>query len=73
MGSSTGAMDLTAPGDVPNVAARLAAHAAPGEMIVGEAICEAADLDLAELVAHSLSLKGRAEAVEARALRVSPR
>lgn len=70
VGSSGGAMDLTALGDVPNTAARLASLAAPGEVILSEAICQAAEIDPTEIEARSLSLKGRSEPVNAGVIRV---
>lgn len=72
VGSKAGALDLTALGDVPNVAARLASQAATGEVIVSEAVCRAANLDTAEFETRRLALKGRAESVETAVLRVSP-
>jgi adenylate cyclase len=70
VGSKSGAMDLTALGDVPNVAARLASLAAPGEVNVSEAACQAANLDTGELERHELSLKGRAQPVATSVIRV---
>lgn len=72
VGSKEGALDLTALGDVPNVAARLASQAAVGEVIVSEAVCAAAKLDTTQFETRPLALKGRAEPVEAGVLRVSP-
>lgn len=42
-------MELTALGDVPSVAARLASQAAIGEVVVSDAICKAANLDTSDL------------------------
>ncbi|MEJ2353472.1 MAG: adenylate/guanylate cyclase domain-containing protein [Anaerolineales bacterium] len=64
VGSTEGAIDITALGDVPNVAARLASLAAPGEIILSEATRSAAGLDLPGIEKRSRSLKGRREAVE---------
>lgn len=72
VGSKTGALDLTALGDVPNVAARLASQAATGEVIVSDAACKAANLDTSEFETRNLALKGRTEPVETSVLRVSP-
>jgi adenylate cyclase len=72
VGSKNGAMDLTALGDVPNVAARLASQAKPGELIASQAICIAADLDTGASEQRRLALKGRAGPVEVSVLRVAP-
>lgn len=65
VGSQAGAIDLTALGDVPNVAARLAAKASVGEVIISGDACQAAGLDTSQLEQRQLNLKGRAESVQA--------
>lgn len=70
VGSTDGAMDLTALGDVPNVAARLASLAEPGEVIASQAVCTAANANISDLEKRRLQLKGRAETIEACVLRV---
>jgi adenylate cyclase len=72
VGSSSGALDFTALGDVPTVAARLASQAAAGEVIVSDAVCAAANLDTAAFESRRLALKGRAEPVAASILSVAP-
>lgn len=70
VGAEGGVCDLTAMGDAMNVAARLTSEAEAGEAMISEAACQAAGIDSAGLVRRHLELKGRAEPVEARALRV---
>lgn len=72
VGSGAGAIDVTALGDVPNVAARLASLAAPGEVILSEAVRLAARLDGHGLEKRQLPLKGRRDPVEAYTIRVAP-
>jgi adenylate cyclase len=71
VGSKSGAIDVTALGDVPNVAARLASLAAPGEVIVSKHACEEAGLETRELEHHELSLKGRTQPVASTVLRIA--
>ncbi|MDX1613611.1 MAG: adenylate/guanylate cyclase domain-containing protein [Candidatus Promineifilaceae bacterium] len=68
VGSQAGAMDLTALGDVPNVAARLAGQAAIGEVVISNTVCLAAELNPDKLEERQLFLKGRTEPVEAHVL-----
>ncbi len=70
VGAEGGVCDLTAMGDAMNVAARLTSEAEPGEAMISEAACQAAGIDDAEMERRHLELKGRAEPVEARALRL---
>lgn len=72
VGSETGAMDFTALGDVPNVAARVASQAAPGEVIVSEAAMDAAGLDKHGAEQRQLQLKGRRGDIGVTVLRVDP-
>lgn len=64
VGSEGGAIDLTALGDVPNVAARLASRAARGQLIVSEEARRQAGIDPTNLVRRSLTLKGRQKPVD---------
>ena len=64
VGSSKGAVDVTALGDVPNVAARLASLAAAGEIIMSEATRAAAHLDSNGLQKSRRSLKGRRDEID---------
>jgi adenylate cyclase len=59
------AFDFTALGDPVNTAARLAASAATGEILVSSEAAKAAGLDTAALESRTLELRGRAETVEA--------
>ncbi len=65
-------VELTAVGDAVNVAARLAAAASAGEVLVSAAAAAAAGLDGA-LERRSLDLKGKSEPIEVVALRVGRR
>jgi class 3 adenylate cyclase len=64
---------MTALGDVPNVAARLASQAKAGEIVVSETLGSAAGLDLETLKRRQLRLKGRKAAVDVRILRLKDR
>jgi adenylate cyclase len=57
--------DFTALGDSVNTAARLAASAAAGEVLVSSAAAQAADMDTSGLQSRRLELRGRAETVDA--------
>jgi adenylate cyclase len=57
--------DFTALGDSVNTAARLAASAAAGEILVSNAAAAAAGMDTAGLESRTLALRGRAESVDA--------
>jgi adenylate cyclase len=70
VGSPQGVVDITALGDAPNTAARLASQADIGELLVSEAAMSAAGLDGEPYEQRSLALKGRAEPVAVRVLRV---
>jgi adenylate cyclase len=59
------AFDFTALGDPVNTAARLAAAAATGEVLVSSSAAKAAGLDTAGLESRTLELRGRAETVDA--------
>jgi adenylate cyclase len=64
-------VELTAIGDAVNVAARLAAAAAPGEIVISMAAADAADLEAAA-ERESLTLKGKAEPVDVVRVRITP-
>jgi adenylate cyclase len=56
-----GSLDFTVLGDPPNTVARLSAAAAPGEVVMSEAIVVAAGEDTRPLEHRVLTLKGKAE------------
>jgi adenylate cyclase len=59
------ALDFTALGDAANTAARLAAEAGAGEILVSSAAASAASLETSGLETRTLTLKGRSECVQA--------
>lgn len=61
--------DFTALGDVVNTTARLVSEAAAGELLVSADAAEAAGLDVAGLDSRSLTVRGRAEAIDVVVLR----
>jgi adenylate cyclase len=62
--------DITVLGDSANVAARLASHAAPGEILVSNETCEAGGFTPENCEPRMLQLKGREEPLSVRAIRV---
>jgi adenylate cyclase len=68
MGTADGLTDFSAIGDEVNTAARLAAQAAAGEIIVSEQALQEAGIDGSELEARSLELKGIREPVPVRVM-----
>jgi adenylate cyclase len=64
------ALDFTALGDSVNTAARLAASAGTGEILVSSAAAAAAAVETEGLESRSLSLRGRTESVDAWVLTV---
>jgi adenylate cyclase len=59
-------VDLTAIGDTVNVASRIQAQAAPGEILMSESIYEAVSTNLGELEFRSLTVKGKEEPINVR-------
>jgi len=72
VGSEQGLTDITALGDGPNTAARLAGAAAIGEIVVSDDAALAAKLDVEGLERRSLELKGKAEPVTVRVIKIQP-
>lgn len=64
-----GFKDFTALGDVTNIAARLTARAAPGQMLVDAVTYGAGAADYPEAERRELELKGKSAAIEAFAIR----
>ncbi|MGW8209187.1 MAG: adenylate/guanylate cyclase domain-containing protein [Syntrophobacteria bacterium] len=64
-------VEITALGDEVNVAARLASHAAAGEMVLSESTVRKSDLDPANLEKRTLALKGKSEPVDVWVMRVT--
>jgi adenylate cyclase len=56
--------DFTALGDVVNTTARLAGHAASGQLIVSVEAAEAAGLDATDVERHTVDVRGRTDPVE---------
>ena len=57
---------ITALGDNVNITARLASKAGPGEILISDATCTAAKLDIGALEQRVLELKGKSEPVNVR-------
>jgi adenylate cyclase len=72
VGTDRGVTDFTALGDEVNVTARLASSARVGEILVSEAVRQAAGLDTAGMEMRRLELKGRLEPVDVWASWVRP-
>lgn len=64
--------DFTALGDAVNVTARLASLAAAGELLLSEEAFRQADIDPGETETRTLELKGKAEPIDVRVVRVAP-
>jgi adenylate cyclase len=62
--------DFTALGDSVNITARLASAAGSGEVLVSQATCDAARMDVEALEQRALGLKGKSEEVIVRVLHV---
>lgn len=72
VGSERGLTDITALGDAPNTAARLAGSAGIGEVVVSEAAAQTAKLDTSSLEQRILELKGKSAPVMAHVIKVGP-
>lgn len=67
-GASETSTDFTALGDNVNITARLASKAGPGEVLISEATCQAAQIAVEGLEKRDLELKGKSESVSVRVL-----
>ena len=65
MGTGEGMYDITAVGEEVNLAARLAAQAGPGEILISEPVLAAVGLHADDLEQRTLNLKGISRAVQA--------
>ncbi len=72
VGAKDEVIDITALGDVPNTASRLASQARIGEIILSESTAKAAGLDTSSLEQRRLDLKGKSEPINVWVMRVSP-
>ena len=72
VGSEQGLTDITALGDAPNTAARLASAAGIGEVVVSEDAAKAADLDISGLEGRNLELKGKSAPVAVHVIKIQP-
>lgn len=70
VGTPDGLSDITAVGEEVNLAARLGAQAAAGEILISERALRAAGLEAMDLEPRTLELKGIGEPVRVRVLRV---
>ena len=68
VGTATGVNEIAVLGSAPNLAARLSAHAADGEVMVSEAAAAAAQLDDQNTKSRQLDLKGIDQPVAVRVL-----
>jgi adenylate cyclase len=72
VGTVDGMMDMTALGDPVNTAARIAAQAGTGELLVSEEAISIGELDASGMEERQLELKGKSEPIGVRLLRVGP-
>lgn len=72
VGSEGQVMDIKALGDPVNTTARLASAAAQGEVLVSDAIAEAAGIDVTGLEHRNLDLKGKSETVGVHVISAGP-
>jgi adenylate cyclase len=71
VGGEENPMDFTALGDHVNITARLATEARTGEILISEAAYSAANINIENLDARQLELKGKREPVNVHVLRVA--
>lgn len=72
VGAKDGVIDITALGDVPNTASRLASHAGIGEILLSESTAKAAEIDTSNLEMRQLELKGKSEPMNVWVMQLSP-
>jgi adenylate cyclase len=65
VGQAGGITDITALGDVPNTAARLASEAEAGEILISADLAKLAEVDTGKLAKKELALKGKSAPVAA--------
>jgi adenylate cyclase len=70
VGSEESTADFTALGDSVNTTARLASQAAAGEILISDAACSAAGLEMEMLEHRQMGLKGKSESIGVHVLRV---
>jgi adenylate cyclase len=71
VGSEESTADFTALGDNVNITARLASQAGPGEILISDSACAAADIDLGKLDHRQLELKGKSEPIGVHVMHIS--
>ncbi|MEJ2303052.1 MAG: adenylate/guanylate cyclase domain-containing protein [Anaerolineales bacterium] len=71
VGAKDGVIDITALGDVPNTASRLASQAAAGEIILSESTAKAAGINTSNLEMRQLELKGKRQPMNVWVMRLS--
>ena len=69
MGSEGGLVDISAIGDEVNTAARIAAKAAAGEILISDSALAQTDVDASELESRTLELKGISKPMTVRVMR----
>jgi adenylate cyclase len=70
VGTRGGVLDVTALGDAPNTASRLASNAAAGEILVSEQAWSLGEMDMQSAEQRELSVKGRQQPVKVHVLKV---
>ena len=70
VGDEDSPADFTALGDNVNITARLASEAGAGEILISDASCSAANLNVEDLEYRQMELKGKSEPIGVRVLRV---
>lgn len=71
VGDEHSTADFTALGDNVNITARLASQAGPGEILISDSACAAADIGLENLAHRQLELKGKSEPIGVHVMHIS--